>query len=305
MTRDSRPAERRPFDLTAHPAFWLAPAVALLGVFAYVPIALEFGLSFVAADGFAPPKWVGLANYLEAVASPDFWGALVNNLWYALATVSLKVGLALVLAVGLNQKLRGERALRTIFFLPVVLSFVAVGIVWTLVYNYNYGAVNSTLRLLGLGAWARDWLGSPDTAFPAVILVDVWKWLGFHVVIYVAGLQSIPGDLYEAAKLDGANAWQRFRHITVPSLRSFTAINVLLASLGAFSVFDLIYVMTQGGPVRATDVVMIEVYQQAFQFNRFGYAAAMSTLLLGLIVALSVVLLRLFKEDGADARPAR
>jgi ABC-type sugar transport system permease subunit len=273
---------------------WLGPALVLLFCFTYLPILLEFGLSFFDADGFKPPRWIGLQNYGQAFQDPDFWPALVNNFWYALLTVSGKVILALVVAVLLNQRLRAIGFLRSVFFLPVVLSFVAVGIIWTLIYNYNYGALNSVLGLFGLSDLKRDWLGSPETAFSAVVLVDLWKWTGFHVVIYLAGLQSISGELYEAAALDGANLWQRFFRLTVPLLRPFTAINVLIASLGALSVFDLVYVMTQGGPVKATNVVMIEVYNQAFQFNRLGYAAAMSAIMLALVVILSVVVLRLF-----------
>jgi ABC-type sugar transport system permease subunit len=276
--------------------FWLAPALLLLGIFTYLPILLEFGLSFFTADGFSPPKWSGLGNYWDAIHDVDFWTALLNNGWYAVWTVTGKVVLALAIASLLNQKVFGGNFLRSVFFLPVVLSFVAIGIIWTLIYNYDYGIINGTLSLLGLQWLRHDWLGSPETAFGAVVLVDLWKWTGFHIVIYLAGLQSIPQDLYEAAALDGASVWQRFWKITVPLLKPFTAINVLLASLGALSVFDLVYVMTQGGPVKATDVVMIEVYNQAFQFNRLGYAAAMSAIMLVLIMVISVTVLRAFGQ---------
>jgi ABC-type sugar transport system permease subunit len=278
-------------------ALWLTPALLLLGIFTYLPIFLEFLLSFFSADGFTPPRWAGLGNYLDAFHDADFWGALVNNGWYAIWTVTGKVGLALVIASLLNQKLLGRSFLRSVFFLPVVLSFVAVGIIWTLIYNYDYGIINTTFSFLGLQWLKHDWLGSPETAFGAVVIVDLWKWTGFHVVIYLAGLQSIPKDLYEAAALDGASALQRFWRITVPLLKPFTAVNVLLASLGALSVFDLVYVMTQGGPVKATDVVMIEVYNQAFQFNRLGYAAAMSAIMLVLIILLSLTVLRAFGQN--------
>jgi ABC-type sugar transport system permease subunit len=291
IARQSRSIGRR-FRL-----FWLAPALLLLGIFTYLPIALEFGLSFFSADGFSPPKWSGTGNYLDAIHDGDFWAALLNNGWYAVWTVTGKVGIALAIASLLNQKVFAGNFLRSVFFLPVVLSFVAIGIIWTLIYNYNYGIINGTLSLLGLQWLRHDWLGSPETAFGAVILVDLWKWTGFHVVIYLAGLQSIPQDLYEAAALDGASVLQRFWKITVPLLKPFTAINVLLASLGALSVFDLVYVMTQGGPVKATDVVMIEVYNQAFQFNRLGYAAAMSAIMLVLIILISIAVLRAFGQN--------
>lgn len=281
------------------PYCWIAPACLVLAAFTYVPILLESGLSYFSADGVNAARFIGLANYQEALSNPDFWDALAHNGWYAAVTVVAKLALALVLALLLNLPLRGRSFLRSVFFLPVVLSFVAIGIIWTLIYNYDYGVLNALLSALGFGFLKQDWLGSPDTAFGAVMLVDVWKWTGFHLVIYLAGLQSIPNELYEAAAIDGAGRWTRFRHVTWPLLRPYTAINLLLACLGAFSVFDLMYVMTQGGPFKATNVVMIEVYLQAFQFNRLGYAAAMSVLLLFLVTLISVIVLRVFGNQPA------
>ena len=275
------------------PYLWVAPALIVLFVFTHLPILLEGMLSLLAADGFSLPRFIGLNNYLEVFSNQDFWDAISHNVVYAVATVGGKVVLSLVLAVLLNQQLIGRNVFRTILFLPVVLSFVAIGVLWTLFLNYDYGVLNALLNAVGLKSLRQDWLGSADTALWAVVLVDIWKWTGFHLVIYLAGLQSIPKDLYEAALLDGANAFQRFWRITVPLLRPFTAINVLLASLGAFSVFDLIYVMTQGGPFKATNVAMVEIYLQAFQFNRFGYAGAMSIVLLALVAMMSIVILRI------------
>ncbi len=274
---------------------WLAPAVILVGALTYLPILTELGFSLFAADGFTTPRFVGLANYAQAAAHQDFWAALLNNVWYGIATVIGKLILALMAALLLNGSFRGRAIFRAVFFLPVILSFVAIGLLWTLIFNYNYGFINFFLQNVGLSGLKRDWLGAPETAFPAVIFVDLWKWTGFHVVIYLAGLQSIPGDLYEAAALDGASRWQLLWRITLPLLKPFTAVNVVIASLGAFSVFDLIYVMTQGGPFKSTNVAMIEVYLQAFQFNQFGYAAALSVLVLLLIAGISLGLLRIFR----------
>ena len=246
------------------------------------------------------PRFIGFANYTQAVGQPDFWAALLNNVWYAISTVSGKLLLALIAALLLNGPFRGRAAFRAVFFLPVILSFVAIGLLWTLIFNYNYGLINFLLQAVGLAELKRDWLGAPETAFPAVIFVDLWKWTGFHVVIYLAGLQSIPADLYEAAALDGASRWQMLWRITLPLLKPFTAVNVVIASLGAFSVFDLIYVMTQGGPFKSTNVAMVEIYLQAFQFNQFGYAAALSVIVLLLIAGLSLGLLRLFRSGPAE-----
>ncbi len=277
------------------PYLWVAPALCVLFLFTHLPILLEGVLSLFAADGFSAPRFIGANNYLEVFSNQDFWDAIGHNAVYAIATVVGKVVLSLILAVLLNQQLFGRNIFRTMLFLPVVLSFVAIGVLWTLFFNYDYGVLNAFLRSVGLKSLRQDWLGSADTALWAVIFVDIWKWTGFHLVIYLAGLQSIPRDLYEAALLDGANAFQRFWRITVPMLRPFTAINILLASLGAFSVFDLIYVMTQGGPFKATNVAMVEIYLQAFQFNHLGYAGAMSIVLLALVAAMSVLILRITK----------
>jgi ABC-type sugar transport system permease subunit len=292
--RAGRPFKRFEFVL------WLAPALLLVGTLTYLPILTELGLSFFAADGFSVPRFVGIANYAQAAGHQDFWAALLNNVWYAIDTVSGKVIFALIAALLLNGPFRGRSVFRAVFFLPVILSFVAIGLLWTLIFNYNYGLINFILQAVGLADLKRDWLGTPETAFPAVIFVDLWKWTGFHVVIYLAGLQSIPSDLYEAAALDGASRWQMLWRITIPLLKPFTAINVVLASLGAFSVFDLVYVMTQGGPFKSTNVAMIEVYLQAFQFNQFGYAAALSVLLLLLIAGLSFGLLRIFGSETVE-----
>jgi ABC-type sugar transport system permease subunit len=288
-----RPVTR--FLRKVEPYFWVAPAFCVLFVFTHLPIILESVLSLVAADGFSPPRFIGLNNYLEVLSNQDFWEALGHNVIYAITTVVGKVVLSLLLAVLLNQRLLGRNIFRTVLFLPVVLSFVAIGVLWTLFFNFDYGVLNAVLNALNLQGLKQDWLGSADTALGAVIFVDIWKWFGFHLVIYLAGLQSIPTDLYEAAQIDGAGAWQRFWRITVPLLQPFTAINVLLASLGAFSVFDLIYVMTQGGPFKATNVAMVEVYLEAFQFNRLGYAGAMSVVLLALVATMSIVILRIMK----------
>src|SRR3981081_1374079 len=280
--------------------FWLAPALLLVGALTYLPILTEVGLSLFVADGFSAPRFVGFANYSQAAWTPVVWAPLLNNVWYAAGTVSGKLILALIAALLLNGQFRGRAVFRAVFFLPVILSFVAIGLLWTLIFNYNYGLINFVLQAVGLADLKRDWLGTPETAFPAVIFVDLWKWTGFHVVIYLAGLQSIPGDLYEAAALDGASGWQIFWRLTLPLLKPFTAVNVVIASLGAFSVFDLIYVMTQGGPFKSTNVAMIEVYLQAFQFNQFGYAAALSVLLLLLIAGLSFGLLRIFGSNTVE-----
>ncbi len=278
------------------PLFWIAPAFLVVFVFTHLPLLLEAVLSLVSANGIDQPSFIGLANYREIFGDADFWSALTNNLIYAVTTVAGKIALALLLAIALNRAIPGRGYFRTVLFLPVVLSFVAIGVIWSFMLSFNYGILNLTLSMLGLDWLKHDWLGSADTALGSVIFVDIWKWFGFHMVIYLAGLQSIPKDLYEAAALDGAGAFSRFWRLTLPLLRPFTGINIMLATLGAFNVFDLIYVMTQGGPFKATNVAMVEIYLQAFQFNRFGYSAAMSVVLLLLVGILSASLLSILNR---------
>ena len=279
------------------PYIWIAPALLLYAVFTLAPLAGGLVISFFSWNGFQSPQWVGLDNFSRALQDQGFWQSLIHNVIYLVGTVVGKLVLAMFLALLLNRSLRGQTIYRTILFMPVVMSFVVVGLVWNWIFNYNFGLLNAVLSFVGLGSWKHDWLGDTSFALGALIVVDIWKWFGFHMVINLAGLQSIPNELYESARIDGASGWQSFLRITLPLMMPVTMINVLLASAGAFTVFDLVYVMTDGGPVNATDVAMIHIYTQAFQFNQFGYAAAMSYVLLALISVVSLVLMRLLRRE--------
>jgi ABC-type sugar transport system permease subunit len=262
-----------------------------------LPLLVGLWLSFVSWDGLSAVRPVGFGNYANVFQDSIFWQAIVHNVIYAVGTVVGKVVLALVLAVLLNQALPGRAIFRTVLFLPVVLSFIVVGLLWSWIYNYNFGLANGLLTTLGLQALKQDWLGNTSLALGALIVVDIWKWFGFHMVINLAGLQSIPSELYEAARIDGASGWQLFRRITIPLLQPVTMVNVTLATLGAFNVFDLVYVMTTGGPANATNVAMMEIYTQAFQFYQFGYASAMSFVLLILVSIISLGVLRVMNRE--------
>jgi ABC-type sugar transport system permease subunit len=279
------------------PYTWVAPAVAVFFVFTLLPLIVGFWLSFVSWDGITKVQGVGFQNYVGVFQDSIFWHAIEHNAIYAVGTVVGKTVLSLVLAVLLNQSLPGRAIFRTALFLPVVLSFVVVGLLWNWIYDYNFGLVNGFLGVVGLSSLKQQWLGNQSLALGALIVVDIWKWFGFHMVIFLAGLQSIPAELYEAARIDGANAWDSFWRVTLPLLRPITMINVTLATLGAFNVFDLVYVMTTGGPAYATNVAMMDIYTQAFQFYRFGYAAAMSFVLLALVSAIALVVLRTLSSE--------
>lgn len=270
---------------------WIAPGLILFFVFVHLPIVLQVWMA-LGPDNLATPAPPSLRHFGALFSDGKYWLSLWHNVHFALGTVAGKVVLGFALALALNGAFRGRPFFRAVFFLPVVISFVAIGTIWGFVLQFN-GALNGALRGAGLRWLALDWLGDPRLAMWSLILVDIWKWTGFHVVIYLAGLQSLPAELDEAAELDGATAFQRFRYVTLPMMHRYTITNVIIATLGAFSVFDLVFVMTKGGPFNATQVAMTQVYLNAFQFQRFGYASAQATVLLLVMAIVSVVLLRI------------
>ena len=279
------------------PYVWIAPALIVFCIFSLLPLLVGVWLSFVSWDGIGAIRPVGLQNYVDALHDGKFWQSMVHNVIYALGTVVGKVGLGLLLAILLNQPLFGRAVFRTALFLPVVLSMVVVGLLWSWIYNWDFGLANSILTDLGLGSLKQDWLGNPNLALGALMVVDIWKYFGFHMMIYLAGLQGIPSELYEAARIDGAGSRQLFLRITLPLLLPVTAINLVLATLSAFNVFDIVYVMTGGGPFMATNVAMVEIYQQAFQFGHFGYAASMSIVLFAVVSMISLIVLRVLRRE--------
>ncbi|SHG99851.1 carbohydrate ABC transporter membrane protein 1, CUT1 family [Kaistia soli DSM 19436] len=288
------------------PLLWIGPGLLVFFVFVHLPIILQLAMSFASGvpgsgEGL---RFISLGNFRTLLADVDYWASILNNIQFAIATVVGKLVLSLMLALALNSAFIGQNIFRTIFFLPVILSFVAIGVIWGFMFQFEFGAINQMLARLGLNFLIEDWLGDPRFALWSIVVVDIWKWTGFHMVIYLAGLQALPKDLTEAASVDGATAWQRLVHITLPLLSRYTATNVIIATLGAFSVFDLIYVMTQGGPFGSTQVAMMQVYLQAFQFHRLGYASTQATVLLAIIAIVSIVVMRLSRrpEDEEESR---
>jgi ABC-type sugar transport system permease subunit len=279
------------------PYLWVLPALILLAVFVLAPLIFGLYLSFQDWGGMGAMRFVGLGNYRDAFSDSTFWASVRNNAVYAVGTVTGKIVLSLALAVLLNQRLRGRSAYRVILFMPVVMSFIVIGLIWSWIYNYQFGLLNNLLGALNLASLKHDWLGDPGLALDALIAVDIWKWYGFHMIIYLAGLQAIPAELYEAARIDGASPWQSFRRITLPLLQPITMINVSLSLMGAFNVFDLVYVMTEGGPANVTNVALLHIYVQAFQFYKFGYASALSYVLFVLVAILSFLSIRLLATE--------
>ena len=279
---------------------WVMPAILLYALFTLTPLIAGIYLSFLRWDGVKPAKYIGLANYERLLNDHKLRDALMHNAQYAFGTVIGKNLLALGLVLLLSQALRGRAFYRTALFLPVVMSFVVVGILWTWIYNDDFGLVNNLLRSVHLGGLAQDWLGDTRIALWSLIAVDIWKWYGFHMVIYLAGLQTIPTEFYEAAKLDGATRWRQLTGITIPLLKPVIVVNVTLSLLGAMNVFDIPFVMTGGGPANSTNVVSLHMYTEAFKFNRLGYGAAISYGLFTLITVIALIQLKLMSRNTSE-----
>jgi len=282
---------------------WLfvAPALALFGVFFVVPIAAGFLLSLTDFDIYAigaleNARFVGLANYAWLLRNPEFWNALWNTLYFAGVGGPLAVVVSLVAALFLNAKLVRARSLfRTVYFVPVVTTLVAVAIVWRYLYHPHYGLLNTALGWIGIGP--IDWLGNPRWAMPAVILLAVWRTFGYNMLIFIAGLQSIPEELYEAAAIDGASAWRRFVHVTLPGLAPTFLFVSVTTLIGFFQLFAEPYVMTLGGPLRATTSLVLLLYEEGFRWWRMGVAAAIAFVLL--VITLIGTLIQMRVQRGA------
>jgi len=276
---------------------FLAPALVLIAVFFFLPVLAALLLSFTDFDLYALGdlnrlRFVGFANYLQLLQSPLFWTALGNTFYFVLAGGPLSVAISLGAALLVNARLtRFSGFFRAAFFLPVVTTLVAVAVVWRYLYHPRHGLLNYGLSLLGIDP--IDWLGDPDWAMPAIILMAVWKNFGFNMIIFIAGLQNIPPQLYEAARIDGANAWRRFRHITLPLLGPTFLFVALMTMIGYFQVFAEPYVMTQGGPANRTLSVVLLMYEEGFRWWNMGYASAAAFVLFALILAGTVLQLRL------------
>lgn len=264
--------------------------------FTLFPLAFGFVLLFLQWDVVTPPRFIGLQNLKEMfTADPLSWLVAKNSMIFAFGAVPLTLICSLALALLVNRAIRGIAILRTIFFAPVVTSSVAAAIVWKMAYNPDYGFINGFLVRLGISDPPR-WLASTIWALPAVILVYAWKNMGYYMVLLLAGLQGIPQHLYEVADLDGATNWHKFRYVTLPLLSPTLFFVMIMLVNSSFQSLDLVYVMTKGGPVNATNVIVMYIYQQAFQFFRMGYAASLSWVLFAVIFGFTILQFALQKR---------
>ncbi len=281
-----------------NPAYWfLAPALSVIAVFFFVPVAASVLLSLTDFDIYAIAnranlRFIGQGNYVRIAADPLFWVALKNTAYFVAVGGPLSIAVSLGAALLVNAEIvRFRGVFRTLFFLPVVTTLVAVAVVWRYVYHPRFGLLNYALSFAGIGP--IDWLGDPAWAMPAIIVMAVWKNFGFNMVIFIAGLQSIPDRLYEAASIDGARAGRQFLHVTLPMLAPTYVFVLVMTMIGYFQLFAEPYVMTQGGPAHSTLSIVLLMYQQGFRWWNMGYAAAIAFVLFAIILVLTVLTLRL------------
>jgi putative chitobiose transport system permease protein len=284
------------------PYLFLAPALLLLGLTVFYPALRAFFLSFTAYefDITQPPVWIGPDNFQRLLKDDVFWETLRNTLLYLVGVVPLLVTLPLGLAILVNRALPGIHWFRAAYYTPVVISMVVAGIAWKWLYTEN-GLLNQILVGLNLSTDGIPWLTSPKLALFSVMAVTVWKGLGYYMVIYLAGLQSIPADLYEAAAIDGSDGWQKHWDITIPLMRPYIFLVGVISAIAATKVFEEVYVMTQGGPRNSSKTIVYYVYEQAFQDLEISYACTIGLALFLIILGLSVLRLSLSREPGAIA----
>jgi sn-glycerol 3-phosphate transport system permease protein len=289
----ARSARRRRWALG--PYLFLLPSFAFLATFTYYPILSSLELSLYRMSATVPhPVFIGLGNYAGLGADPVFRQVLANSAKFLVGTVPVTVGLALALALLLNRTHFLTTPFRTAFFYPALLPLVGAAAIWLFVYTPGYGLLDVYLR--GIGGGGLNWLGSPALALPAVMILTIWKNAGYYMLFYLAGLQTIPAELYEAGRIEGASGWQQFRGITFPLLGPTTLFVLLIASINAFQSVDHVWLMTGGGPDNATNLLLFYVYQVAFMFFDLGKAAALTVFLLAVLMAIAAVSFGLLEQ---------
>lgn len=277
---------------------FLAANLLFVVVFSFIPMVVALYLSFTRYSILKPPVWQGVQNYLTMLNDDIFKRSIANTLYFVLVITPVRLALGLVIAVLLNQKLRLRSFFRTVTFVPWITSGVVVSSIFLLLFAPEGGILNHILRLMGLPP--SYWLTDPKTSMPSIILAALWRSVGWVVILYLAGLQGISEQYYEAAKIDGAGEWAQFWSITLPSLRPTTLLILVTTMISTFQMFDLVFVMTVGGPMNSTTVMALEIYNNAFLYLKMGYAAAQSYILFIIVAVLSFFSFRGFREDDAE-----
>lgn len=294
-----KPRFRKRFSIT--PYLYVLPAFLIYAIFIFIPILNTFRLSFFDWTGFTTEKWIGVKNYLELLHDQTFSTGLLNNLKFIGFFTILPVAIALALTSLLARKgLKGRNLFQTSYFLSYIMPMVVVGVVWRWIYNPVFGPLNTTLNQIGLGKLALPWLGDFTLAMPAVGLIATWVEYGYCLTLFMSGVQRIEENLYDAAKVDGANDWQQLLNVTIPGISAEVNVALVTTFIAALRVFDLVFVTTKGGPGKETLVTSLWLYENAFQINRVGYAATIAVVQTIIILIISYFLLNRSKGDTQE-----
>lgn len=287
ITSKSKTANKLKRKNTLTALSFIAPNFIGFFLFTLVPVVFSLILAFMEWDSFSSPEFVGMKNFSKMLGDDTFWISLKNTFLYTIGVVPLTLVCSLGLAILLNKKVRGMKFFRTAFFFPYVTSLVAIAVVWNMLFHPTMGPINQFLKFFIENP--PGWTSSSDWALTAIIIVSVWRGMGYYMILYLAGLQSVPKELYEAASIDGANKWQQFRNVTLPSLRPTTFFVSIMLVINCFKIFDLVQVMTAGGPGRATNVLVYQIYNEAFVKFNFGYASAIAMVLFVIVLGITVI----------------
>jgi len=287
------------------PAAFLLPAVAIMLAFMFIPMVNAILLSLQSWNGLTSSTWVGLGNYQDLLQDPLFLNAFAHTALFVVVTVIFQTSIPLLVAVLLFKGVRGSVFFRTVYFMPAVISLAVSGLLWSIIYDPTNGVLNVLLGKVGLQGLEKPWLADTGTVLPSIMVVSIWQSLGFYLLIFFAGLQGIPRDVYEAASTDGANAWQRFRYVTIPLLAPVITVVVVLNTINGLKAFDQIWVMTAGGPTHASDTLGTYLYYTAFGAYgsanpQLGYASAIGVLILVLSAVLSIVQIRIGQSAAVE-----
>lgn len=267
---------------------FILPNFIGFGLLTLIPIVVLFYMSFTNWNVFGKADWIGLANFERLIGDGSFRVSVVNTLYYSVLHIPLTIVVSLGLALLLNNKLRGVAFFRTAAFFPYITSIVAIAVVWNLLFSPEYGPINEFLRFIGIQN-PPGWLTSPEWAMPAVVIVGTWRDMGYYMILFLAGLQTVPRELHEAARVDGASVWQRFVNVTLPCLRPTMFFVTVMLTINSFKIFDLILVMTDGGPGQSTLVLSQFIYRKGFEESQFGYASAAAVTLFFMCIIVTIL----------------
>jgi len=303
---DASPAQRPSRSLgarlrdSAHWYLFLAPALVLLVAFMGFPLYRSLELSLFQWKGLLPRKWVGLDNFVELFSDVYFWNSLTHTIIFALAATIGTVGLGLLLAVAISRRVPLHRLYRFAFYLPVMLPMTVVAALWARIYEPNFGLLNTTLNAIGLGGLAQPWLGSLSLSLPAIIVVVIWQYAGFPMIVLLAAIEGIPEELHQAATLDGANEFERLRYLIIPMIWPVLVSISVVQVIFSLKVFDIVWVMTKGGPAESSSVLGTYLYRRAFEQQEYGYASAVAVAMFAVIFTVTYLYYRLSKVDAVE-----